>query len=114
MMVSGDGVIFDGWGGGGPDPLSSPLDPHMGFMLNLYFQICEKFDAAMTKISYLEEENKQLREETEKFDANQKNFEKNISSLLVTARSELNRKEREIKALRYGYWESWGLNKHKN
>ena len=84
-----------------------------GLHLQLLFQICEKFDAAMSKISNLEEENKQLREETEKFDANQKNFEKNISSLLVTARSELNRKEREIKALRYGYCESWGLDKPK-
>ena len=85
----------------------------MVFMIIFYFQICEKFDAAMSKISNLEEENKQLREETEKFDANQKNFEKNISSLLVTARSELNRKEREIKALRYGICESRGLGKPK-
>ena len=111
MMVPGDAVIFKG--GSGP-PAPPPLDPRMGFMFSLYFQICEKFDAAMSKISHLEEENKQLREETEKFDASQKNFEKNISSLLVTARSELNRKEREIKALRYGYCGSRGLDKPKN
>ena len=64
-------------------------------------QLCEKFEAAISKINLLESENKKLREETQKYDETQKNVQKNISSLLITARTELSRKEREIKNLRY-------------
>ena len=77
------------------------LDVNLTYLYHhVLLQLCEKFEAAVAKINTLETENKKLREESQKYDETQKNVQKNISSLLITARTEINRKEKEIKNLR--------------
>ena len=65
------------------------------------FQINEQFQETLTLAKSLETENETLKAAIAKQEKLSKDLERNFSSLLLTARGEINRKQREIVQLRY-------------
>ena len=69
-------------------------------MFLLYLQMMKKFEDAMKMIHQLESENKTLRESLNKQETSSKDIQRNFSSLLITAKGEINRKDKELNTLR--------------
>ena len=63
--------------------------------------MCKKFDDAMALITELETENKRLHDAIQSHETRSETIQRNMSSLMVTARGEISRKEKEILTLRY-------------
>lgn len=63
-------------------------------------QIIKKYEEALNLKNKLEAENQALRELVSKKESATKDMQKNFSSLLITAKGEINRKDRELNCLR--------------
>ncbi|XP_052808428.1 uncharacterized protein LOC128237175 [Mya arenaria] len=63
-------------------------------------EMLKRFEEAMSMVKRLESENQVLRKSVKKQEMSCRDLQKNFSSLLVTARGEISRKEREINDLR--------------
>jgi hypothetical protein len=60
----------------------------------------KKYEEAISKISTMELELQTLRESNMKHEVTSRDLQRNFTSLLITAKGELTRKEREISSLR--------------
>lgn len=65
-----------------------------------YLEIRDQLKEAQEVIRRLQEENENLREQIVEYKKTEGTLEQNASSLLITARAELKRKEQEIRDLR--------------
>lgn len=63
--------------------------------------MCEQFQETLRTVKTLEAENEALKTAINKQETLSKDLERNFSSLLLTARGEITRKEKEITQLRY-------------
>lgn len=68
--------------------------------LNSYQEMVKKYEEAVSQMSKMEAEIRALREANTKHETTSRDLQKNFTSLLITAKGELSRKEREIASLR--------------